>query len=453
MSEVERRPFSPAVIALAHNTAGPLPGVLERVSALGVTVFVVDDGTTDGSAEILARWAAAGAGRIVLKHPQSRGRAAALRTGFEAAWAAGHSHAATIDTDGTYVADDLLPLIDAARAHPESLVLGVRSTGSAPAQAPGPTARRISNLLIRMESGARVTDSRSTMRVYPLGLVRSVRTHAGRAGFEAEILTRAAWAECPIVEVPISQNRSAPLATAPRRRAVADGLREAAVHARLIGRAILPLAHRPWPGPHARDPRPWWKRVWAWLNPVRFWTQLHQDPESRPTAAAGFALGVFLANTPPPLYGLHVPVGLYLARRLNFHPLPVVAGCALAAPPLGLLLVTAEVALGARVINGHWPHLNELRPREGHFWEWAWQVLPEWWTGAMIVGITMAVLAFLLVKLLLAGMRVTPPERSGDDGAPEHASEPDRAEEGMSITKDAWEPAGRAGAGAGPRAG
>ncbi len=426
MSEAAAHTFSPVVLAPTFNNDRTLGAILDRLDAAGLPVIVVNDGCTDSSPGVLERWRSRGGARTVLTHARNLGKAAALRTGFEAAAAMGRTHAVTIDTDGQHDPEDVSRLVDVARVHPEALVLGVRSASIAGYPSRSMTGRRISNLFIRIESGANVTDSQSGFRVYPLGLVRSVRTFAGRFGFETEILTRATWAGCAVVEIPITSRYFPPGERVSHFRPFVDSVRAVGMHVRLIGRAIWPMPHRQWPGPHAHDPRPWWKRLWAWLSPLRLWKQLHQDPESRPTAAAGFALGVFLANTPPPLYGLHLPLGLFLARRLNFHPLPVAAGCALAAPPLGLILIMAGVALGSRILKGHWPHLNEMHPTQGHFWEWAWGVLPEWWLGAAIVGLALAVLGFLLVKLLLSGMAVTPPDPAVAD-QPASGSAPDGA--------------------------
>src|SRR5687767_3581022 len=95
-------PFSPVVITPTYNNCGTLAGVLGRVEALGLPMIVVDDGSTDSTAEVLREWAARrqdGPARV-LTHARNRGKADALRTGFAAAAAAGHTHAVTIDTDG-----------------------------------------------------------------------------------------------------------------------------------------------------------------------------------------------------------------------------------------------------------------------------------------------------------------------------------------------------------------
>ena len=182
--------FSAVVVAPTYNNASTLAAV---VRLLPLPVIVVDDGSTDGTAAIL-RDLQAELHLTVIPHPTNRGKAAALQSGFAAALAAGYSHAVTIDTDGQLDPREVPLLLAAAEASPETLIVGVRDDAVTDYPARSRLGRRISNLLIRLESGARVADSQCGYRVYPLHLIQFVECHAGHYGFETEILTRAAWA-------------------------------------------------------------------------------------------------------------------------------------------------------------------------------------------------------------------------------------------------------------------
>src|SRR5690349_15943341 len=117
--------FRPVVIAPTYNNARTLAGVLDRVVALGLPVIVVNDGATDGTAEVLGRWVGTQGGRgRVVTHDVNRGKAAALRTGFRAAAEAGYTHAATIDTDGQLDPEQIPALVKLAAENPAALVLG-----------------------------------------------------------------------------------------------------------------------------------------------------------------------------------------------------------------------------------------------------------------------------------------------------------------------------------------
>src|SRR5262245_50890473 len=76
-----------SIIVPAHNEAATLRAVLESLARLALPVaaqvIVVDDGSTDGTAALLA--GPAGRGVTALRHAERRGKGAAVRTGLEAA--------------------------------------------------------------------------------------------------------------------------------------------------------------------------------------------------------------------------------------------------------------------------------------------------------------------------------------------------------------------------------
>lgn len=100
----------------AYNEEQGILGVLERLSALDVGVskeiLVVEDGSTDRTAEVLASALPRFPAVRVIRHPKNRGYGAALKTGFAAAR---HEVVVITDADGTYPEDripDLLACID-----------------------------------------------------------------------------------------------------------------------------------------------------------------------------------------------------------------------------------------------------------------------------------------------------------------------------------------------------
>ncbi|HRH94182.1 MAG TPA: glycosyltransferase family 2 protein, partial [Candidatus Peribacteria bacterium] len=96
-----------AVIVPVFNEQESVADVVRRVPAAlpgvdSVRVFVVNDGSTDGTAV-----RAKEAGAAVLTHPERRGLAAAFRTGIHAALADSADLVATLDADGQYRPEDL----------------------------------------------------------------------------------------------------------------------------------------------------------------------------------------------------------------------------------------------------------------------------------------------------------------------------------------------------------
>ena len=138
--------FQPAVVAPSFNNAATLAGIVRRVRALDLPLIVVNDGSTDDTAAILAGLSAADAGVTVVTHPRNRGKAAALARGFAAAAGAGYTHAATIDTDGQLDPEQIPSLLSLARRNPHGLVIGQRDENTEGYPSKNRLGRRVSNL-------------------------------------------------------------------------------------------------------------------------------------------------------------------------------------------------------------------------------------------------------------------------------------------------------------------
>jgi uncharacterized protein (DUF2062 family) len=404
-------PFNPVVVAPTYNNARTLGGVVDGVALLGLPVIVVNDGSTDDTREVLA--ARAGSpGVKVLTHPRNRGKGAALRTGFTAAAEAGYTHAISIDTDGQHDPAEIPKLLGRAREMPEALVLGLRDESAPGYPAKSRLGRRLSNMAIRMESGVRVDDSQCGLRVYPLGLVGAVRCGAGRFGFESEIVTRAGWAGCEVVEAPVECRYLPPGERVSHLHPAMDTLRAIGMHFRLVGRAMLPWPRHPkWPVRSSRaddaPKRSLGRRLLDWINPAEAWRRVRRDRVSREAFAAGLAVGAFIGNLPT--YGVHAFIGLYAAKRLHLHPLAVVVGTHISTPPLGPLLNAAAIGLGHLILHGSPPSGGNYNIRDVGFLEVLRRMLLEWVVGSPIVGLVCAVLVFVISNrvLRLAAARET----------------------------------------------
>ena len=155
-----------AVIVPAHNEAENLPDTLAampRDKVAGMHVIVVDDGSTDGSAEVARQHGA----DTVVRHERNRGLGAALRTGLETARNMNARAAVYIDADGEYPPaqiPDLLAPIDAGEA---DYVLGSRYRGTRKGQRP---LRLLGNLvftaMLCIAAGRLITDGQTGFRAF-----------------------------------------------------------------------------------------------------------------------------------------------------------------------------------------------------------------------------------------------------------------------------------------------
>jgi glycosyl transferase family 2 len=161
-------------------------------------VFVVDDGSCDGSGAIAAQ-----AGAEVLRHGRRLGKAQALLTGIAAARRHGASLVVTLDGDGQHDPEAIPALLRAAHAARRAVIVGNRLDAPGAALGPRRNAIQVANFFANWTSGLAVRDSQSGFRVYPLALFDEVRTRRGGFVFETEILLAAAERGWAVEEVSV----------------------------------------------------------------------------------------------------------------------------------------------------------------------------------------------------------------------------------------------------------
>ena len=155
-----------AVIIPAYNEAENLSSTLSRMprsSVPNLRIIVVDDGSTDGSADVARLH---GADKVV-SHPVNRGLGAALRTGLQSAREMDARAAVYIDADGEYPPEQIPDLLAPIEAGEADYVLGSRYLGTRERQ---PVLRLIANLvftgLLCLASGRRITDGQTGFRAF-----------------------------------------------------------------------------------------------------------------------------------------------------------------------------------------------------------------------------------------------------------------------------------------------
>ena len=399
--------FAPVVVAPSFNNAATLAGVLKRVRALDLPLIVVNDGSTDATATVLAEILGADAGVTFVTHRNNRGKAAALMSGFAAAGDAGYTHAVTIDTDGQLDPEQIPLLLSLARRTPHGLVIGQRDENTEGYPSRSRIGRRVSNLFVWMQCGVRVADSQCGFRVYPLDFIREVRCQAGRYGFETEVITRAGWAGRPIVGAPVRCHYFPSDKAVSHFRPFIDSFRGVPMHFRLMVRALVPLPRRG--GSRAAPPpesatatqgssKTALRRLFHWFNPMPAIRQLREDDVGRANAAAGLAMGAFIANLPA--YGLHTVLSLYAARRFHLHPLSVVLGSHLSTPPIGPVLVAAAVTIGHLLLHAELPTLANYDVRTVGLLPLLRASFVEWTIGGVVMGLFSAWVTYLTSRWL-----------------------------------------------------
>jgi dolichol-phosphate mannosyltransferase len=193
-----------SVLVPVHNEPSTLVALLKRVLAVGVDkeVIVVDDGSTDGTRDILRELS----GRMpirVLYHAVNRGKGAAIRT----ALAEARGEIVIIqDADLEYDPEEYAKLIAPIQRGETNVVYGSRYL--APSQPLPMTHYRVGVLLLSLTAnvlyGLRLTDEATCYKVFRTSLLRALPLRCRRFEFCPEVTALLAQRGEQILELPIS---------------------------------------------------------------------------------------------------------------------------------------------------------------------------------------------------------------------------------------------------------
>ena len=200
--QLEKMGWSLSLIIPAYNeAAGIREAIREADEALGrlaraYEVLIVDDGSTDATAEVAAEVARTRPNVRVVGHTHNRGYGAALRTGFEAAR---FDRVAFTDADCQFYLDDLALLVPLTDRVP--LAVGYRVNRQ------DVWRRRFFswgyNVLVRWLLGTRVRDCDCALKVFRKEALANLLPQARGFFVNTEMLTRARQLGYDVVEVPV----------------------------------------------------------------------------------------------------------------------------------------------------------------------------------------------------------------------------------------------------------
>ena len=184
------------VVIPSYNTGATVYSTVRAARAAWSPVWVVVDGSDDGTAEGLRKLAAGDEGLHVDVLPDNRGKGAAVLHALQAARGAGFTHALTMDSDGQHPADLIPRFMQDSMAAPGAMILG-RPVFDASAPLLRVRGRRVSNWWTDLETlGAGVDDSLYGFRVYPIAALVEVmqgQRWMRRFDFDTEAVVRLAW--------------------------------------------------------------------------------------------------------------------------------------------------------------------------------------------------------------------------------------------------------------------
>lgn len=251
------RASGPRILVLvpAYN-----PGPLLRETVAGLLashsdVWVLVDGSTDGSDVGIESLFREAPGLRVLRRETNLGKGATVFEGAQIALREGFTHVLCVDSDGQHPVHKVLEFKRLCELHPKALLMGQPEFGS---DAPLERVyfRRLANACAFVETAGKIRcDSLFGMRVYPLeALLKAfAQTKRGRRyDFDSEIAVRMVWDDVSVIEVRVPvRYPEAAVGGVSHFRYGRDNLDLLWMHLRLLSESMIrslagPIAKRLW---------------------------------------------------------------------------------------------------------------------------------------------------------------------------------------------------------------
>lgn len=186
-----------------YNNHMTIEKVTNRVLEQLDQVIIVDDGSDDGTEQIVNRLAEEKPAQVHVRHlSHNQGKGAAVQAGLQLAREKGFSHVLQVDADGQHNLEDIPDFLAASARNPSAMILGapvfddnipaIRKYG-----------RKLTQLMIALEAGTfSLPDAMCGYRVYPVKDICKLGAMSARMSFDPEVMIRAFWAGIPIEKLP-----------------------------------------------------------------------------------------------------------------------------------------------------------------------------------------------------------------------------------------------------------
>lgn len=321
-----------AVVIPTYNNDRTLGRVIAGVRRYCADIFVVNDGSTDRTAEVLASTE----GIRTIAYARNRGKGYALRRGLRAAREAGFRYALTIDSDGQHYPDDIARFIERIERRPDTLLIGARNLTADNMPARNTFANRFSNFWYLVETGRRLEDTQSGFRLYPLRRLGRLRSLCSRYEFEVEVIVRAAWRGVEVENIPVKVYYAPDGERVSHFRPLRDFTRISLLNSVLVLEALL--FYYPWR----------FFRALTRENIRRFIRRnITRSPESNARLAAAMGWGVLCGILP--IWGYQMIFAGLSAHFMRLNKLVAIVFSNISIPPMIPFILYGSYWLGGRI--------------------------------------------------------------------------------------------------------
>ena len=188
------------VIIPTYNNVSTISDVITRTLAQCQDVIVVNDGSSDGTGELLRKTE----GITLVENVKNKGKGIALKRGFLKAKEMGFAYAITLDADGQHYPEDIPLLLECNLRNPGAIIVGKRKLNGVERSGGSKFANAFSNFWFCVQTLHYLPDTQTGYRLYPLYKMHGLTFLTSRYEAELELLVPASWNGVKIVSVPIN---------------------------------------------------------------------------------------------------------------------------------------------------------------------------------------------------------------------------------------------------------
>lgn len=369
------------VLVPTYNNATTLQQVIEDIAQFTRNIIVVNDGSTDGTSDIIKQFPFVTA----LEYAPNRGKGNALKLGFRLALEHNYRYAITIDSDGQHFAKDLPAFLESIQQHPNALIIGARNMDQAHIPGKSSFGNKFSNFWFWVETGIKMPDTQSGYRSYPLWPLRNMRFFTRKYEFEIETPVRLAWKHVPVIPLPVLVYYPPADERITHFRPFKDFIRISILNTFLTFIALLWI--------HPRNfillitSRKGWKKIWEQV--------VVRKEETNMLKASSIGFGVFMGIVP--LWGFQLAIGIPLSVYFKMNKALFLLAANISIFPLtplfwALSLLVGKFLLGYKDLSFRF---NDLSLQ--HFKEAG----AAFFLGGAVLAVVMGLLTFSISLLCL----------------------------------------------------